>query len=512
MRREPGGRARSAGRVTLLVAVLLVVAACGPSEIDVRAGGPGSVRFVTQVVDARGDVGAGLALAAAADGGPHLVYLAFQPEARPGEPAPASLIDGPALPAVQHADLVGGAWTRSVVAEEAGVERADEAAMALDADDVPHVAWTAGGEILYSTIGDGGVSEPERVAAGDVEGVAIALDGEGTPWVAFYEGEAVRVAGRGGDTWSVEEVGAAREAGGPRTSAVAASEDGLLVAYGDGSRTMLASRAEGGWSAGVVDEEGGRSVTMDVDPEGEPHIAYVTSSGEARHAHGPGGVVFTIFREEGSPETGIGLDLAVDERGVHHIVWSDDAAVRYAQDAAGEFEEQVVPRSEGGSRPQVVLGGAGEVHVAWYEPEGGVLRLATLTDAPEPLLALPGPAATPGVPEPTAPPTGPPPCEPAGTELVISAPPGAAVDGFDTDCLAAPAGEPFTIEFENADPDVPHNVAIYTDESAAQDLFVGETFPGVETVTYEVPALEPGIYFFRCDVHPTTMTGTFVVA
>jgi len=27
-----------------------------------------------------------------------------------------------------------------------------------------------------------------------------------------------------------------------------------------------------------------------------------------------------------------------------------------------------------------------------------------------------------------------------------------------------------------------------------------------------VPALDAGTYFFRCDVHPTTMTGTFVVA
>ena len=30
-------------------------------------------------------------------------------------------------------------------------------------------------------------------------------------------------------------------------------------------------------------------------------------------------------------------------------------------------------------------------------------------------------------------------------------------------------------------------------------------------MTYDVPALEPGTYFFRCDVHPGQMTGTFVV-
>jgi hypothetical protein len=52
----------------------------------------------------------------------------------------------------------------------------------------------------------------------------------------------------------------------------------------------------------------------------------------------------------------------------------------------------------------------------------------------------------------------------------------------------------------------PHNVAIYRDSSAAQKIFVGETITDT-AITYEVPALEAGEYFFRCDVHPE-MTGT----
>jgi len=83
---------------------------------------------------------------------------------------------------------------------------------------------------------------------------------------------------------------------------------------------------------------------------------------------------------------------------------------------------------------------------------------------------------------------------------------------FDADCLAAPAGKPFEIVFDNMDAGIPHNVAIYTDEGAGTPLFVGEVFNGPDVVTYDVPALDAGTYFFRCDVHPTTMTGTFVVA
>ncbi len=498
-------------RFALFAALVMAAAACGPGDVDVRAVGSGAVRFVPQVVDAQGDAGSGLSLASGSDGEPRLAYLTFEPQARPGEPPPAPLAGAPTLPAVKYAALAEGVWSPSVVTEDAGVAGGDIAALALDGEGAPHVAWTAGSEVLYASAAGGGFSEPERVASGAVEGVSVTVDGEGIPWVAFYDGDVLRVAKRAGDSWSVEEVGAAREAGEPRTSAIAVGREGLLVAFGDGSRTMLAVRGDG-WSVGVVDQEGGRSVAMALDAEGEPHLAYLTPSGEARHAHGPDGVAFTISSSVGGSEESAGLDLAVDGEGVHHVVWSDGEAVRYAQDAGGEFEEQTIPTSEGGSRPQVVLGASPEIHVAWYEAEAGVLHLATLTDAPEPLLALPGPAVTPGAPGPTVAPTGPPPCEPDGAELVISAQPGAVVDGFDKDCLAAPAGEAFTIEFENADPGVPHNVAIYTDESATQSLFVGEIFPGTETVTYEVPALEPGIYFFRCDVHPTTMIGTFVVA
>ncbi|MGZ4124659.1 MAG: cupredoxin domain-containing protein [Actinomycetota bacterium] len=98
-------------------------------------------------------------------------------------------------------------------------------------------------------------------------------------------------------------------------------------------------------------------------------------------------------------------------------------------------------------------------------------------------------------------------CAPNGTKLVISA----QNVAFSTDCLAAPAGKAFTIVFDNKDPGVPHNISIYTDDSASTALFTGDMVSGPAKTTYTVPALDPGTYFFRCDVHPTTMTGTFVV-
>ncbi|MGH2724357.1 MAG: cupredoxin domain-containing protein [Actinomycetota bacterium] len=99
------------------------------------------------------------------------------------------------------------------------------------------------------------------------------------------------------------------------------------------------------------------------------------------------------------------------------------------------------------------------------------------------------------------------------------APPGvAAVEiatdevAFSTDILRVPADEPFAIVFDNQSRGVPHNVAVYEDESAADARFVGDIINGPMTITYRLDPLEAGGYFFRCDVHPTTITGTVEAA
>jgi plastocyanin len=82
---------------------------------------------------------------------------------------------------------------------------------------------------------------------------------------------------------------------------------------------------------------------------------------------------------------------------------------------------------------------------------------------------------------------------------------------FDVTTVQAPAGTAFTIVFDNKAAGVPHNVSIYTDSSASTPLFQGKIVTGPITTTYQVRALDPGTYFFRCDVHPTQMTGDLVV-
>jgi cytochrome c oxidase subunit 2 len=83
---------------------------------------------------------------------------------------------------------------------------------------------------------------------------------------------------------------------------------------------------------------------------------------------------------------------------------------------------------------------------------------------------------------------------------------------FDRDTITVPAGTEVMIDFNNEDKGVPHNVSVYRTPAAKDRIFSGEIITGPRRITYTFMAPKtPGDYFFRCDVHPTRMTGTFVV-
>ncbi len=85
---------------------------------------------------------------------------------------------------------------------------------------------------------------------------------------------------------------------------------------------------------------------------------------------------------------------------------------------------------------------------------------------------------------------------------------------FDRSELTIPADTNVTITVENADDGVAHNFAVYESEDAAvggEDR-IAETEicfgPCVRTLRVNLSA---GEYFFRCEVHPSEMTGTLIV-
>ena len=83
---------------------------------------------------------------------------------------------------------------------------------------------------------------------------------------------------------------------------------------------------------------------------------------------------------------------------------------------------------------------------------------------------------------------------------------------FSPRTVNASPGVPETVNFDNQDAGVLHNIAFYTNRSATTPIKVGGIITGVasEAISFTAPSA-PGAYFFRCDVHPDTMTGTFNV-
>src|SRR5919108_3113939 len=81
---------------------------------------------------------------------------------------------------------------------------------------------------------------------------------------------------------------------------------------------------------------------------------------------------------------------------------------------------------------------------------------------------------------------------------------------FDTEEITLTAGSQTTVEFDNQD-DLPHNFAIYQDESAETAIFQGDIVEGPDTTEYSFTAPDAGTYFFRCDAHPTQTTRTVVI-
>ena len=83
---------------------------------------------------------------------------------------------------------------------------------------------------------------------------------------------------------------------------------------------------------------------------------------------------------------------------------------------------------------------------------------------------------------------------------------------FDKNSITVPAGAHVIVNFDNQDNGIQHNVAFYTDASASESIYVGAIITGPKKITYTFDApTRPGTYFFRCDVHPSIMTGQFIV-
>jgi plastocyanin len=87
----------------------------------------------------------------------------------------------------------------------------------------------------------------------------------------------------------------------------------------------------------------------------------------------------------------------------------------------------------------------------------------------------------------------------------------AANTAFDKKTLTFPANQQITVDFDNQDTGQLHNWSLYTDSTGATPIFQGSFVTGPAKTRYVFSSPGPGSYFFRCDSHPTQMTGTATV-
>jgi plastocyanin len=82
---------------------------------------------------------------------------------------------------------------------------------------------------------------------------------------------------------------------------------------------------------------------------------------------------------------------------------------------------------------------------------------------------------------------------------------------WDQSTLSFPASIQVTVVLDNRDAGVPHNFSIYRDEGHTDSVFKGEIVNGPGTIDNVIPPLDPGTYYFQCDVHGALMAGTISV-
>ena len=83
---------------------------------------------------------------------------------------------------------------------------------------------------------------------------------------------------------------------------------------------------------------------------------------------------------------------------------------------------------------------------------------------------------------------------------------------WSTACIAVNAGAPISLTIANEDLGIDHNFAVYDSPKLKQEFFETGRFSGVATNSYTEDALPPGTYYFQCNVHGPSMSGTFIVA
>ena len=170
-----------------------------------------------------------------------------------------------------------------------------------------------------------------------------------------------------------------------------------------------------------------------------------------------------------------------------------------------------ITKSDADNNQLTVERGAGNTDAAAHKAGAAVLAEPPLADPAKAAITqpacgqpLPVQQATAPAGTPTAAPT---PAANAQTLTVV----GENI-AFDKQTLSANASAPITIDFDNKDDGVPHNIHFFKGTDASgQSIGQTDVTNGPVKQTLNLGTLAAGTYYYHCDVHPDAMTGTLTV-
>ncbi len=554
--------------IPAFAAALFLVACSDTNPGDVV---PGSgVRFVPLVVDFSDNAGLGNAVTVDKDGVPYTSYLIFPavlkaneiPLPRPigapyikTETTPASTDNPKGVPgkdgaavgvasvasdqvvtlgaAAQVRDTptgivipYGPATEPSLVGATA--ENTNGTDIAVDASGGKHVVWTGKDGVYYGDGAATGSFAVEQVysygtelrKAGPIGRPSVAADANGDPWVAYAvvtQKLEIRVATKTGDAWTTTTVDALDLCNGcppPGPTQIGVTPDGPVVAYADpATKTIQLALLRGKtWSSETVASGVSASgLDLAVDKDGAIYLSYYDGSGAVSLSIGKGGAWTSSKVADAAPADAadaIGnfvetTGVAVDDKGTAYVSFYDgssDSVMLSSGDGSTFTPVDTGDTSQGAYPSVAVVPDGSVVYMTWYNVENQDLRMGVQADVQDLQVAAPSPTPSGGA----APPSST--CGADGKVVLDIKAVGLA---FDTQCLVADAGKPFTVTFDNPDP-IAHNFDLMT-KAAGTQIGATELLPGPVTKTLDVDTLDPGTYYFQCDAHPTSMFGNLVV-
>jgi plastocyanin len=510
-------------------------------------------QFLPVVVDSLDNMGRGDAVAVTPDGVPYVSYFGFADKVE-GNAVPAPRPFGsPAVPGVMlSTSSSNGLWQRgavqmlapeNVVLEPRGVavpfgpewtdglqltaSNTNGTSLFVEGSGTVHMAWTAEDGVNYAKTSLIGPATVQKVFeldqavnhAGPIGRPGVAVDASGAPWVAFtvetVKTLEVHAVHQEGNTWVDAIVASLPSCNGcpaPQPTGIGLVGHALVVVYTDlaANEVRAATLGDQGWTeATVATGVSGFGLSFS-SPGDAAYAAYYTGAGTVEEATWADGAwTTTKVADVEDPDESATGDLAANTAvaagadGTIYVAWEEDG-IKLASGTDSFTPLDVGNIVDSGADPALAASKAGVV-LSWYDTIAQNQMVGYLGELTDVVVARPSPSLT------TTQSTGN--AAECGKDGKVALTISATGSTFSTSCLVAEAGKPFTIAFTNNDP-IDHNVALFPNSDAvpADAFFQGAAAAqGVET-DYDVPPIDkPGDYYFHCDYHPTTMTGTFVV-